>query len=499
MPAFPGFGVPQIPQNYFTDSVDVQSTAIPDDIGGGMDIMASLMGIQMPSFPQQDAMGRYGINDTQRKNAGNKGLAQALYGAAGSFMGGGAEPALRGGMNAGLAREQYLDKASAQNMLDYEARVKNTMAQLAVLEGKSNLELNTMKLKQASMDLEKSKRDREIVSTYMQEMEPVADEIIRDAYNVGELFGGEVHREFMKVKQLANAGNLQDAENSIQNIYAKFLTVDPSGKMAAQAKMKLETATLQGMLKYQMDVDAIQKFMQDNNMQGYSIELGPNGAPTVVNPFEQSERAARLATQSATADNLRAEADYRRARAAAAGSITPTEISKQVAASVKAIAILANKTPPKDEKAKMKWETDREWARIKLIESGVNPDDPASVKSYAELDIRGKSARAAESAGKLLQAAESGMYGGGGGYGGGNYGAPNPEVDAVRALAILKKGTTEAVSDEDALQVLDIIARTGFGPAIAAMQKYEGLAPLAKLQAINKELNPISPNRNAKQ
>lgn len=495
MPAFPGFGVPQIPQGYFSDSVDVQSTAIPDDVGGGMDIMASLMGIQLPSFPQQDAMGRYGINETQQRNAGNKGLAQALYGAAGSFMGGGAEPALRGGMNAGLAREQYLDKASAQNMMDYEARVKNTMAQLAVLEGKSNLELNTMKLKQASMDLEKSQRDREIVSTYMSEMEPVADEIIRDAYNVGELFGGEVHREFMKVKQLANAGNLQDAENAIQGIYSKFLTVDPSGKLAAQAKVKLETATLQGMLKYQMDVDAIQQFMQDNNMEGYSIELGPNGAPTVVNPFEQAERAARLATQRATAGNLQAEAEYRRARAAAAGSLTPAEISKQVAAGVKAVSMLSSANPPRDEKARMKWETDREWARTTLIGLGVNPDDPNSVKAFTDLDIKGKLAKVAEAAGARVRGAETGEYG----YydGGASYGAPATSISAPQALSLIKRGTMEAGSDDEASQVLQIIQRTGFGPAIQAMQKYEGLPPLAKLQAINRELNPISPNRNA--
>lgn len=482
MPAFPGFGMPQIPQGYFTDSVDVNSTGIPDDVGGGMDIMASLMGIQLPSYPQQDAMGRYGINEAQRRNAGNKGLAQALYGAAGSFMGGGAEPALRGGMQAGQVREQYLDKASAQNMMDYEARVKNTMAQLAVLEGKSNLELNTMKLKQASMELEKSKRDREIVSTYMSEMEPVADEIIRDAYGVGELFGGEVHREFLKVKQLANAGNLQEAENAIQGVYAKFLTVDPSGKLAAQAKVKLETATLQGMLKYQVDVNAIKQFMQDNGMEGYSIELGPNGAPTVVNPFQQAERAARLATENAQARDLEASALFNKARAESALSLTPAEIRKQVAGGVKAVSILASKTPPSDEKAKMKWETEREWARTTLIGLGVNPNDPASVKAFADLDINGKLRRVAEAAGAIASGA-------------GYRDAPSPEVASARALAILKKGTLEAQNNQDAGEVLRIMAQTGFGPAIQAMNKYKGLPPLAMLQAVDRELNPIDPNR----
>jgi len=65
--------MPQMPQGGM-------NTPVP------FDALSAMNGIQMPQIPQQDSMGRYGINDTQRADAGRQSLAAILMGAGRSMF-----------------------------------------------------------------------------------------------------------------------------------------------------------------------------------------------------------------------------------------------------------------------------------------------------------------------------------------------------------------------------------------------------------------------------
>jgi len=473
-------------------------TSIPSSNAVPFDAMGSMMGLQMPNLPQRDGYGRYGLTEGQQRQADNVGYSQALMGAAQAFMGGGAAPALQGGMNAGNMQRQMLDKASMENVANYKLQVEDVVNKLNMIQSKSAIELQQMNIKQEAIKLQKMETQRAIASEFAKEMEPVADKWINKATAVSPSKGQEISNKFKMVRDYLNSGELDKAEAMFQDIQR-----DPVFGPDAQTLIEQDIldATAAGLAKYQADANVLEGVKNMPEFKGFSLDVGPNGQPTLFSPWQQQLRdLQRREVESRISEN-EAQAASALARAGAVNALRPAEITKMMKEANKAIEIL--KIPaPLDVSKRGAWEKDRAVARQALMAINIDPDSKEMLEAWGGLSVGEKMNRIRANATATLNAMNGmpTMPQMGGWQAGVGTGVPAPEPKQLTVAAVrghIQRALAGGATEADAAKLLDSLASQTNPLVYNAIRNARGTTNSEKLLSVYRTLNEgrINPQR----
>ncbi len=375
-------------------SVDYSSLGM---FGGGQqqpyrvpyNALGAMLGIEMPDMPSRDDAGRYGITDTQMQDANNQGMAQSFFGAAQSFLGGGAAPSIQGGMNAGTVRRGALDKASLANAQDYEMRMKNAIAQVELVKSRSAAELAQINAEDGYMKLDQAKKQRAIVDAWAENNAPVAAKYVARASAVSESLGTEIKNQFLKMQEYAQKGDLEKADATYNQIQMKFAALDPTGEEARRLDEDFKTATLQGMMKHKVDAAVFKGVLDMPEFKGYGVEMGPDGAPRFITPYQQELREVQLQQERVQSSLYAAQAQRQQALALGLEKIKPANVAKAVTAANKGYE-LATLPKPTDPAGIQRWEKDRALGAAALMDIGVDVNDPNRMAWWKGLGVNEK-------------------------------------------------------------------------------------------------------------
>lgn len=269
--------MPQIPQGGM-------NTPVP------FDALSAMNGIQMPQIPQQDAMGRYGINDTQRADAGRQSLAAILMGAGRSMFDDNPNAVLQSAAASGDIRRGALDKASQENVNAFKLQVEAKAKELDFLSKKSDIAKQQMQIEADQMKLEELKLKRQVAVQFGREMAPVAAEALDKA---AKLYPDKVDG----VKQMFLAAQAKLAEGDIDGASARFdlAMAELPSEWAKDAHERMLKATVEASNKFGIGLEMAKNPDLVNAVKaaGGRIDIGDNGEPKVVTKQEIEIEALR--------------------------------------------------------------------------------------------------------------------------------------------------------------------------------------------------------------
>lgn len=262
--------MPQMPQGGM-------NTPVP------FDALAAMNGIQMPQIPQQDSMGRYGINDTQRADAGRQSLAAILMGAGRSMFDDNPNAVLQSAAASGDIRRGALDKASQENVNAFKLQVEAKAKELDFLSKKSDIAKQQMQIEAEQMKLEELKLKRQVAVQFGKEMAPVAADALAKA---AQLYPDKVD----SVKQMFLAAQAKLAEGDVDGATARFdlAMAELPSEWAKDAHEKMLKATVEASNKFGIGLEMAKNPELVNAVRaaGGRIDIGDNGEPKVVTKQE---------------------------------------------------------------------------------------------------------------------------------------------------------------------------------------------------------------------
>jgi len=312
------------------------------------DALSAMNGIQMPQIPQQDSMGRYGINDTQRADAGRQSLASILMGAGRTMFDDNPNAVLQAAAGSGDIRRGALDKASQENVNAFKLQVEAKAKELDFLSKKSDIARQQMQIEADQMKLEDLKLKRQVAVQFGKEMAPIAADVLQKAQN---MYPDKVDG----VRQMFLAAQAKLAEGDIDGANARYelaMLELPSewAKKAEEDKLK---ATLAAANKWGIGLDTAKspEFLAAVRASEGEVEFGEDGMPRVVSKNEIELRNLRK-------QQLEASIAAERAQAAAygnkqpAGGLTQGQLINEVAQIDEAVRQLSVVPPQVDDPAK---------------------------------------------------------------------------------------------------------------------------------------------------
>lgn len=480
------------------------STSVPNSNVVPYDALAAMNGIGMPQLPSVDQYGRYGVNDAQRASAGNQAFSNVLMGAAGSFFGGGPEPALRAGAQAGQIQSQMLDKYSAQNIANYKLQVEAKAKELDFISKKSDIAKQQMVMEAEQMKLDSLKQTKAIAAEFGRQMAPVAAETLAKARELYPDKVDGIQRGFLTAQALLAQGDLAGADAQYDTTMQQL----PS-EWRKDMEEKMFKQTIAAATKFGMGLEAAQEMAKNPDFiaLGLSFEVGQDGTPQVITQRELQERKLKDEYLKSQTANMYANAAESRARgdyyASGGGGGGKGEMTETAAASLSrdidvAIETL-NMQPPLDVTKRPAWEAAQAKAKGILAANGLA--DPNAINSWKAMDPMAKraavgfgrgGAKATASATQPAMPQVAPVSAGGGAQG-----FLKPQV----AGAMIKWKNQPNRTPEDTMKVIQALVSKSQDPSVPNIYKQVATQfpgdPEAQLDALIKAytVGKISPNR----
>lgn len=327
--------MPQMPQGGM-------NTPVP------FDALSAMNGIQMPQIPQQDSMGRYGINDAQRADAGRQSLAAILMGAGRSMFDDNPNAVLQSAAASGDIRRGALDKASQENVNAFKLQVEAKAKELDFISKKSDIARQQMQIEADQMKLEELKLKRQVAVQFGREMAPVAAEALDKA---AKLYPDKVDG----VKQMFLAAQAKLAEGDIDGASARFdlAMAELPSEWAKDAHERMLKATVEASNKFGIGLEMAKNPDLVNAVKaaGGRIDIGDNGEPKVVTKQEiEIENLRKQQIQASIAAERAQEAAYSNRQPP--GGLTQGQLINEVQQIDDAVRQLSVVPPQVDDPAK---------------------------------------------------------------------------------------------------------------------------------------------------
>ena len=367
--------MPQMPQGGM-------NTQVP------FDALSAMNGIQMPQIPQQDSMGRYGINDTQRADAGRQSLASILMGAGRTMFDDNPNAVLQAAAGSGDIRRGALDKASQENVNAFKLQVEAKAKELDFISKKSDISRQQMQIEAEQMKLEDLKLKRQVAVQFGKEMAPVAAEVLQKAQNMYPDKVDGIKKMFLAAQAKLAEGDI-DGANARYDL-AMLELPDEWAKDAHERSMKaiLEASNRFGIgLKMAKDPALVAAV----KAAGGRIDIGDNGEPKVVTKQEiEIENLRRQQLEASIASERAQAAMYGNKQPA--GGITQGQLINEVAQIDEAVKQLLVVPPQVDDPAKQ-YEINLGRAKLggALAPIGVTPEQWSTMNSDQKLQAVFKS------------------------------------------------------------------------------------------------------------
>lgn len=331
-----------MPNNLFNDSIDAMGSPIPMQgmgIGNIMDYLQPIQGGPSAPIPQQsdsfipqsylnalaglpsmqfDSMGRMGITEDQRKAAQNQGMGDMLMGVAQGFLNLDTMAPMKGGAIAGQNMQSMMDNFSKQNMANVNAILDNKIKQLTAFGLMSNLEQGQVALDSAKLKLDQDKKANAALQVVSQHYAPLVDFAAdlaakqmpteEDAANVRKTIEASGSLMFAEIKR----GNIDKAMEIFNTQIGKWMDLDPN-----LTKAKITQLANEGLMQVEVTSQMLPALQKQAESLGARLEIGPDGKPKFVHPYEQQLRemelkkaAAYIGAQNASAQESGARAKY---------------------------------------------------------------------------------------------------------------------------------------------------------------------------------------------
>lgn len=307
------------------------------------DALSAMNGIQMPQMPQQDSMGRYGVTDSQRSDAGMQSLASILMGAGQSMMSDNPNAVLQAAGASGGIRRGALDKASQENINAFKLQVEAKAKELDFISKKSDIERQQMTIEAEKMKLEDLKLKRQVAVEFGKEMAPVVSETLAKAAN---MYPDKVDG----VKKMFLAAQAKLAEGDIDGANARYdlAMAELPSEWAKDAHERMLKATVEASNKFGIGLQMAKDpaLVQAVQAAGGRIDIGDNGEPRVVTKQEiEIENLRKMQLQASIASEHAQAAAYGNRQPA--GSMTEQQVTNEIQEINKALDQL-DVVPPSD-------------------------------------------------------------------------------------------------------------------------------------------------------
>lgn len=377
MPA-PGMGYFQFDPGQFMQNNDLPapySQEQPQDYNS----IAAAMGVTMPSIPQRDSLGMYGITDAQNQSADNRAFGNVLFGAAQSMFNRDPNAVLQAGMQAGGIRDSMLSQYSQQNIADYGLRVKEALAKLDSLDKMSDIQLQRTNIRMNEEKLKEMELQREVAKKWGEAMMPMASAELAKLRTTDPELATQMEGQLIGVQKSLAAGNLEAAEAQLN----AAMEMSPEYFQRSMARgMVKETARASA--KYGMLAEMLPKIQEMvSGMPGfenYQVTIGKDGQPDFLSPEEQQAESLRnQAARQQIATNAALMGKYK-AQAEASGKLDYKSMIKQVGEVERAIQAIGEKQPI-DPTAMPAWQKRQSDAMAALQSIGVDPSDTKAIEA----------------------------------------------------------------------------------------------------------------------
>jgi hypothetical protein len=377
----PGSEAPNpVPQDVFG------ATSLPPSNGIPFNALSAMNGIQMPTMPTQDPMGRYGITPEQQQGASRQGLSSVLMGAANSLFNSDPSHVMNAGAKAGDIQRGALDKASQANIENFKLQVEAKAKELDFLGKKSDIQKQQLVIEQEAMKLEDLKLKRVVAQEWGKEMAPVMSEMIAKAQNMYPDKVDALKRGFLTAQSKLASGDLEGAE-------AQFnLTIqDLPSEWQKKVHEDMVKTTVHAANKFKIGLETIQNPELQNLAKtlGLTFEMNEKGEPVVISQRELQERQLKDELTRSNITQNYAQADYLRGRNEATaggkgtkGQLTQAQILKQLAEMNEAAEVLMQDETKLFGPALQKAQNAKMDARGKLESVGVNTQDPKALANF---------------------------------------------------------------------------------------------------------------------
>ena len=335
------------------------------------DALSAMNGIQMPQIPQQDSMGRYGVTDSQRSDAGMQSLASILMGAGQTMFAENPNAMIQAAGASGGIRRGALDKASQDNVNAFKLQVEAKAKELDFLSKKSDIAKQQMQIEAEQMKLEELKLKRQVAVQFGKEMAPVAAEALQKAQS---MYPDKVD----SVKQMFLAAQAKLAEGDIDGASARFdlAMMELPSEWAKEAHEKMLKATVEASNKFGIGLEMAKnpELVGAVKAAGGRIDIGDDGMPKVVTKQEiEIEKLRKQQLEASIAAERAQEAAYGNRQPA--GGLTQGQLINEVQEINAAVDQMLVPVPQVDDPAKQYEINLQNAARVsKLAPIGVTPE-----------------------------------------------------------------------------------------------------------------------------